>query len=518
MVVSFPRAVRALLEVHARTAINAGLRNAGLALTGLAFLGALALWALIVLPLIVIAPVLGASLVKDEAALGIGSGVVFTLAPLFGALLSLMTGDGQELDLEKLEPYPAPPRALFAAELVASFVHPMMAVVAGVQLAFAAGVWVGGGPRLATGCALVTGLTLQAATRSLLASLAERAVRRAQGILVFALAGLPVLLLGLIRRFGEVQVDESAARAAGVLRLLPGALQVAAPARWEAGAFLEAAAALGGPLVAALLALALALEVSGRVPERAARVAHRPERLWTFSHPVLGVARLQLSALWASELGRFTLFLPLFWMLFLPLSGSEPRLAARPDLAAVFIWALLPMMASTFTLNQFGLDRGAVKALFLLPLSDVQVLLGKALALGLVLAVQAAIAAVLVAVFVPQPVAFLVAGPAMTLLIGGLQLLVGQWFSLAWPRPIPRGGLKQPPGSLVVGLVTIATLFATVLPLGALWWWLGGQSAWLLALTLLGGLALVAALFRVFTGLAAHALAARREHLVESLS
>lgn len=518
MVVSFPRAVRALLEVHVRTSVNAGLRNAGLGVTTLAFLGALALWALIVVPLSGVAVVLGLSVSKDGAALGIASGAVFTVAPLFGALLSLMTGDGQELDLEKLEPYPAPPRALFAAELLTSFVHPMMAAVAGVQLAFSLGVGLGGGSKVATGCALATGLLLQAAARSLLSSLAERAVRRAQGLLVFALAGLPVVVLGLVRRYGEAQVDEGAARAAGLLRLLPGALQVAAPAQWAAGAFLEAAVALCGPLVVALLALALALEVSGRVPERAARVAHRPERLWTFSHPVLGLSRLQLSALWASELGRFTLFLPLFWMLFLPLSGSEPRLAARPDLAAMFIWVLLPMMLANFTLNQFGLDRGAVKALFLLPLSDVQVLLGKAVALGLVLAAQAAIAAVLVGVFVPQPVAFLLAGPAMTLVIGGLQLLVGQWVSLAWPRPIPRRGLKQPPGSLLVGLVTIATLFATVLPLGTLWWWLGGQSAWLLALALFGGLSLVLLLFRAFTGLAAHALAARREHLVESLS
>lgn len=520
MVVSFPRAVRALLEAHLRTAFNAGLRNAGLAVTALALTVSLLLLLGLLVPLCAAAALAGAKLAAEPSVFALVCGAVFAFFPLFGGVTSLMTGDGQELDLDKLEPYPVPPAALFAAELLASFVNPVMALAAGLQTSFALGALVGGGARAwPVLVALATGLVLQGGARALIAAVANRLVRRAQGVLVMLLAVLPVAFLAALRGFGAAKVDAGLDAVGAVFRLFPSALQVQAPERWAAGAPAEAALWLVGPLVAAGLLLWLALRLSGRaLSPGVARQDRGPAALWSYRSPVVALARVQLSALWGTELGRFTLFLPAFWLVFLPLRADAPELASRPDLVALFVWVLLPTMLATFSLNQFGLDRGAVKALFLLPLDEAQMLYGKSLALGAVLLVQCAVAAALVGVLLPQSPAFLVAGPALALSIGGMHLLIGQWTSVVWPRPIPRKGLRQPPGSLLVGLVTLGTLFATALPLGALWWALGARAPCALAAVLLALLGCIAGLHRVFTPLAARGVRLGRERLVESLS
>lgn len=516
MVVSFPRAVRALLEVHLRTAFNAGLRDAGLAVTALALTGAALLWGLLVIPLCGVGLYLGSKLAAEAGALATAAGAVFSGAPLFGSLLSVMTGDTHELDLEKLEPYPVPPWALFSAELLASFVHPVMAAAAAVQVCFAAGaLWGGAGPGVLAAAA--TGLVLQSAVRSLTGTAAARVIRKAQGVLVFFLAVAPVAILALVARAGERRAEALIDRLGVELGTLPGGLQATALVRPGTTPLLLALE-LVGPLVAATLLLVLAARFARRAQVTPARPQSGPARLWTFRSPVWGLARLQLAALWATELGRFTVFLPLLWLVFLPLRAEAPALSERPELVSLFIWALLPTMLAGMTLNQFGVDRGAVKALFLLPVDEADVLYGKALGLGALLLGQSAIAAVLVGLLVPQHPAFLLAGPALSMAVGGLQLLIGQWTSVAWPRPIPRKGLRQPPGSILMSLVILATLFGTVAPLGLLWWVLGGRSPPALAAALLAVALGVAGLHRIFTPAAARAVALRRERLVEALS
>jgi hypothetical protein len=517
--VSFRGAVRALLEAHLRAGFNGALRNAGLALTTVALVASVLVWLLVGVPMCLALGAMGASVALDARALWPVAGSVFLFAPLFGSVVSVMTGDANELDLEKLAPYPVPPRALFVAELLASFAHPVMALAAGMQVAFAVGVLVRARPAgLAALVAMVTGLVVQAGLRALLAAGATRVMRRAQGALVLVLSAAPVAVLALARRYGDAALDAAVARFARGTALLPGGVQVSVPARWGELGAAQALAFLLGPLIAAALLLVLAERAARTANATAPQVQRGAARLWTFRFPVLGLARLQLASLWGTELGRFTLFLPLFWLLFLPVAGDAPELQGRPEVVSMFIWALLPTMLASCTLNQFGFDRGAVKALFLLPISDAQVLYGKAIAFGAVLLAQAVLVAAVVSVLVPQSPLFLVAGPAMTMTVGGLHLLIGQWTSLAWPRPIARRGLKQPPASLVAGLIVLATLVGTVLPLAGLWWFLGGNSPAGLTATLLLLAAGVAGLFFVFTPLAAKALALRRERLVESLS
>lgn len=515
---TFPRAVRALLEAHVRAGFNSALRNAGLGLTTVALVGSVAVWLLLGVPMCVMLGVLGFTVAVEPVGLQSTAGSLFLFAPLFGAVVSVMTGDANELDLDRLAPYPVPPRALFVAELLASFSHPVVALAAGMQLAFTVGVLVRAPDAGGVVVALATGLLMQAGLRALLAAGATRLMRRAQTVLVLILSSAPVLVLLALKRFGESAFDATVRQVVRAFGSLPGGWQVAALPRWSELGRARALAGLVLPLVGAVLLLALAERVSRAEAKPRVNAEQGRATLWSFRSPVLGLARLQLAAVWNTELGRFALFLPMFWLLFVPFAGDAPELKGRPELTALFIWALLPTMQANATLNQFGFDRGAVKALFLLPVGEAQVLYGKALALGGVLLAQAVVVAVLVGVAVPQPPAFLVAGPAMTMTVGGLHLLIGQWTSLAWPRPIARRGLKQPPASLVLGLVVLATLVATVLPLAGLWWLVGRESPLGLA-ALLGMLALVVlGLFFVFTPLAAKALALRREHLVESLS
>lgn len=520
MVVSFPRAVRTLLEAHVRTAFNAGLRNAGIGVSAIALVIAIVLFLAFLVPLCLASAVAGWRLVDEPRPFALVSGAMFLVMPMFGGVVSLMTGDGQELDLDKLEPYPVPPTALFAAELLASFVNPIMGISAGMQLAFALGALVAGGAAAwPVVVVLATGLSLQAGVRAVISAVADRLVRRGQALLVMLIAVLPVGGLALVRSVGEKRFGLAVDQLVEIVQWFPSALQMKAPQHWANGHPLEAMLWLAGPLAATALLLVLALRLSRREPSSGVeRAASGPKALWSYRSPVVALARVQLAALWATELGRFTLFLPLFWLVFIPLRADAPELTQRPDLVALFIWVLLPTMLAGFTLNQFGFDRGAVKALFLLPLDEAQLLYGKSLALGVVLLAQCALAAALVGALVPQSPAYLVAGPALALTVGGLHLLIGQWTSVAWPRPIPRKGLRQPPGSLLIGVVTLVSLFGTVLPLGGLWWAIGASAPWTLAGVMLALAAFVAALHRVFTPLAAKAVAHRRERLVESLS
>jgi hypothetical protein len=170
-----------LLEAHLRTAFNAGLRNAGLAVTALALTVSSLLLLGLLVPLCGAAAIAGAKLATEPRVFAPVCGAVFAFFPLLGGVTSLMTGDGQELDLDKLEPYPVPPAALFAAELFASFVNPVMALAAGLQTSFALGALVGGGARAwPVLVALATGLLLQGGARAQTArgAVAARAARR----------------------------------------------------------------------------------------------------------------------------------------------------------------------------------------------------------------------------------------------------------------------------------------------------------------------------------------------------
>ncbi|HEU4951686.1 MAG TPA: hypothetical protein VFT46_07025, partial [Holophagaceae bacterium] len=242
----------------------------------------------------------------------------------------------------------------------------------------------------------------------------------------------------------------------------------------------------------------------------------RQARLWSFSRPVHGLARLQLRTLAGSMIGRFTFLIPVMAVVLLkgPLAGAE----ARPLLAVPGAFIYLAFSATQLLFNQFGLDQGAAKGLLMLPVSPKELLLGKALGHGAFLGLQGLLLALLLAIFGGPGL-----GPALP---AGLGLFaacmlamgtIGMFTSVALPRPLSRTRL----GSGGMPLVMVLVSMGASLGCAALFGGLFAALAWLAPAWLLPGMLLAAAamvlVFRAGLEAAGAYLVRHRERLVERL-
>ncbi len=230
-------------------------------------------------------------------------------------------------------------------------------------------------------------------------------------------------------------------------------------------------------------------------------------RLWSFRHPAQGVARLFVSQVLRSRSGRLQLFMPGFITFMVAALSSAMAKTELPEFAAspLFSWLLaLPAipwlgmvppltvaMSSELWLNQFGWDGSGVKALFLLPISGRDLLLGKLLGLFHICLLQLG-PALLLGVILARPTVLeivwgLGAGASALVIAGGL----GHVLSAGLAQRV-GGGLSQGPGlaAMLAGAFTnAATLTVLLLTyraselLGA---WGPPLGMWLLAITLGG--------------------------------
>ena len=513
------RSIRALLVMHVQAGFNAGLRSMGA-------LSAQASVALLVLLVTLFAGVMAVSLfvVGQDMAPRVAEGhtglpgLLFTGATLMGPAAAVMVGEGRELDWERLRLFPLRPVALFVVELVAMFGDPVMVIVVAAQAGLAAGL-VAGAPALWAPALLVfcCSVLSTAALRLVLSSLLARVLSRVRGLFLLALSLGPPVLGMLIVDQPEVVAERQLERWVEGLAVLPASVQLGLLHQARAGAWGEVALALVAPLAALGLLGALAVRgVLAEVSGQASAPSARPERLWSFTSPTWGVARLQLTTLLESEIGRFSIIAPLVWVVPMGLLTRVALPEVPAGALAPSVWFFLPSLLLGFLLNQFGLDRGAVKGLFLLPVTELQLLQGKAVGYAVFQALQFGVVVVASAVLLRPSWYVWICGPLSSAFLFVALLTVGQWTSTMWPRAIPRRGLKQAPGSMALGMVALGVLIGTMLPVGLLW---AALSAWPLALCAALVAMNLAALvvFRFYMSQAARVLAGRREKLVESL-
>jgi hypothetical protein len=453
--------VRALLAAHAQSSWNRARLELGQQ-------GRIAVWlfaAVIGLTVIVPSTVLS-FLTGFFIANRLGDPVVIRAVGAFLAVMVLIggtVGRSRVLDWERSRLLPLSLRSIFAAELLAGLGDLLPALFALIAAALLLGFAMARPELLALIavpwlCTVGTLLSL----RHILGGLAAQFLRRIQLALVVAAVMCAIGAI-IVARLGQPRPELLLA----ALDVLPFTQSIrglgdALGGRWAPALLRQIYPALTLLLLLILAALTLKREAVPR-PAGASRTGATRERLWSFSTPTRGIARLHWVSLMRSSIGVMGLVTPLV-VLFV----MRRQLAAVDSLwpMPALVSALL-LINAAIQLNQFGLDGAGVKSLLLLPIRGPELLAGKTLALAAYQGLQVLL--LLGAVGIMYTL-----GPAQAaaaVCLSGCQFLfnvsVGHWSSVRYPRALPRNmfknSTKTSPSPMLSFLSFGATLVGTVL-------------------------------------------------------
>jgi hypothetical protein len=464
----------------------------------------------------------------------------------------LLASFAEGIDMRLLLRYPVRPRAMFwlnvliaPLDLVSLFLLPPLVALA-IGTARRSGTAAGVEVALA---ALLLVLITTALSQTLLAALG-RYLRREWtralfGLLVGVVFMLPTLLMrGLERKGGGGLPPELAQRLPDVAALFAWFPSTALPVRAAL-----AAAEAGRPaaivyLAAAAVLLLVVVDVGARIAVREAmnRVAggegrshaRKDEATASASSPVLRLDRggptSELATMIARE-WRTYLRTPqvIMGLLMIPVlllvlgRGSGFSFASHPFLLTF----LCISSALNLSGNQFGLDQAGVRLLFLLPILPRRLLLAKNLALvALVATVTAACLglAALAGGMTVQDALTAVAALAAALPVA---LTLGTFLSVyhPWRMVFRLGG--APPGAMISAFSQMAAMgvvaLLLLLPMSLLPILLANRASdfWIAAASFAATLVFAGALWAIWwvmLGVAARALVARRERIIDRLA
>lgn len=527
--------VRAVLRAHAQATWNRSLRELGKSGTWVVFLvlGVALLFG--ALPLFGLGLALGyfggAKLHLPEARALLGG--VLAAIPLLGGTVSGIMGGTKTLTWESYRVYPLSLRQLFTAELLAGLGDPLP-FLAGLTLLGTFLGFIPANPALAP-------LFLLVCAGSMLALLLIQHLIGALGALLVKRLQVALLVLGLVAWGGSVLTtlgNTSARRGAKSLDPAKVALVRAAvhrtvrmlewaPTTQAVRGLQELREGRAAPglvrllpffMLLSLLGLAaarvLAWESGSEVLKVQAAKASK-ERLWGFSTPAGGLARLTWETLIGSHLGRFGFLIPL--MSIVIIKGPASVLGGGGFWALPSAFAYLALTSGQLQFNQFGLDGHGVKALLLLPVSSRDLLQGKLLGLALYQGLQAALLMLLMAFVLKPTFLELAAGACLAGCFFLVQTLVGHWSSVWLPRPLPRDSLKNNGMPLLMVAISLGTTLANSMVFGGTW----ALCVWLAPSLLLPAMALLlvlcAVLYRSLLPSAAAFLDLHRERLLQAL-
>ena len=452
--------VRALLAAHLQAAWNQAARELGelgrLAMVVVSCLLGLVLGGLALGGGLLLGIALAPELAQRPVALFLGGALSFLA--LVGGVVAGILGGSRVLAWEATKVFPLRLSSLFLAELTASLGDPFPLFT--VPLSGAALLAIGLlQPRTLPLLPLVWAGTVvsQLCIQHLVASLAARAVKRLRrGLALFGIACVLVSVLAPARgrpagRAGEGSIaatgealERIAAGAARAVELLPPCqaalgLGDAVNGRW--------ARAFGRqlyPAACALLLLLAAARTMRRDAEPGAlRVASgRRERLWTFSSPARGVARLHWRSLASSHPGRLGFLMPLVTVALVKGAFSSFLPESRPwSISGALVY--LGLSAAHLQLNQFGLDGPGVKALLLLPVKADELLRGKLLGMAAYQGAQAILLLFLLSLSGRLSPLHSAAGLCLAACISVTLSGFGH-FTSAWiPRPLSRDSFRN---------------------------------------------------------------------------
>lgn len=401
--------------------------------------------------------VMGKRLANPDVALGLGA-ILMALSVGLGILAGIF-GGRQGLDIESHRCFPLRPYALLAVELLSSLADPWVLALGLLQAALMVGVLIVQ-PMLAPVLFLAwAGLLLTTLlTHHLVQVLAGFFLKRIKYLILAILIGAWFGIFGLNpgnQDSPPVVIEKALPFLKAFFAWTPWGSAVLGWRQMLSGAWLTGILLQLYPwaFVAVMYGAALwsqSLEL--KAPKKAAASGKR-ERLWSFGPPVHGIARLHFNTIMGSTLGRYSYLVPLIAIL-APLMW--------PDLQKLGPW-ILPVASIyvvycglQFHFNQFGLDAQGVKALLLLPMEGQSLFLGKGYALMLHMAIQIALLMVGGIFFMKVSLSVAFASLALAFAYFLMQVGVGHFMSVLYPRATPRKGIKNKPLPLPATLFSLA--------------------------------------------------------------
>lgn len=239
--------------------------------------------------------------------------------------------------------------------------------------------------------------------------------------------------------------------------------------------------------------------------------------------PVAAVFDKELRYLYRNSMMALSLVLPLILIIFFSIVRSGPRqhsslIMRSPELAFPGAVAYMFLILAPFVHNSFAFDGRGIQLLLVAPVRFRDVLLGKNLLFGLIVAVETAVVWLMVS-FLSRP-----AGAWMALAtIAGLlfamlvHFIVGNWLSLAYPRRFEFAQYRRRASgvSLLVGFLlqfVLMGFFAIVFLLAR-----GSGLVWLLPVIFLILSSVALAAYRAMLDLCTRLAAEKREVLTTQL-
>jgi hypothetical protein len=475
--------------------------------------------------------------------------VVAALAPVLSA------GGRRPADLVRLLLLPIPRRVLYGGELAGALADPWLAVALPLCLCVPAGAAAAGRPALAAAAAVAGALlvALAAAIAVLASTLAQLLLRRRR---LAELFGLGLAFLPLVLAFSNLLAPDGRARREAVRRdriehrgaspapvaAAPGGWRLIVPSELYAATLARAAAGEPGVLATAgslLVVTAGAHALAWRTYRRAlgnptatgAGEQLQTRAVWTRRLPGLtpaasAVAAAQIRLALRTPRGRMILATPLVLLVFfsVPLlaSGRGPSFGPLPIGSGLALTTVLLVFgvvaAGPMTLNQFAVDGPGLTLELLAPVTDRELLLGKAAGLGLASGGSTLAAVVLAAIVVP-PASMAVWLALVVAFVAALVILAPVWalVSAAFPRPATLASLRSSasnphPAAGFLGFGALAVAAAPPAALAVFALAVAERPAWLLP-SMLGWLAVACVASRALFNPAAALFARRRETL-----
>jgi hypothetical protein len=251
----------------------------------------------------------------------------------------------------------------------------------------------------------------------------------------------------------------------------------------------------------------------------------RPPR--RFRGPAIEVAAFFLRQLMASRVGRLQLILPLLFVgpaLFIfraidfstapdtpPMMATIGRTIAHLPFIALALFIAV-MMNAQIWMNQFGWDRGSIRALMQLPIEPREILNGKALGLLAFTVAQWIVSLTVILPFYQPSPRELFGGLAASGIAFVITTVIGQFASLHAPRAVPRGGTATLP--LYLSWIPSVAMFALVAVLAGIWAIGSAVAAWFAPISLWITLAVVLLAWRAVLPNGQRFFVANREKLL----